>query len=46
MISTVTEEGVGHERGEERHLFVQLSHFHFPELHLDGLQRQDRASDR
>lgn len=38
VVSTVTEEGIGHEGGEEGHLSVGLSHFHFPQFHLDGLE--------
>lgn len=37
MVSTVTEEGVRHEGGEQRNLSVRLSHLHFPQLHLNGL---------
>lgn len=40
VVSTVTEEGVWHEGGEEGYLSVRLSHFHFPQLHLNGLQTQ------
>lgn len=40
MISAVTEEGVGHEGGEEGHLSVGLSYLHFPQLHLNGLWRR------
>lgn len=40
VIAAMTEEGVGHEGGEEGHLSVSLSHFHFPQLHLDGLRTQ------
>lgn len=43
VISAVTEEGVRHEGGEERHLLVELSHLHFPQLHLDGLQDTGRS---
>lgn len=44
VISTVTEERVRHEGGEERHLSVGLSHLHFPQLHLDGLGTRTRRS--
>ena len=33
----MTQEGVGHEGGEERHLSVGLAHLHLSQLHLDGL---------
>lgn len=42
MISAVTEEGVGHEGGEEGHLSVGLSYLHFPQLHLNGLWTSTR----
>lgn len=40
VISTMTEEGVRHERGKERYLSVGLSHFHFPQFHLNRLEIQ------
>lgn len=39
----MTEEGVRHEGSEEGYLSVGLSHFHFPQLHLDGLGTQIRS---
>lgn len=37
VVSTMAKEGVGHEGRKEGHLSVGLSHFHFPQLHLNGL---------
>lgn len=38
VVSTVAEEGLWHEGGEQGHLSVWLGHFHFPQLHLNGLE--------
>lgn len=44
MVPTMAKEGVRHEGGEEGHLSVRLSYFHFPQLHLNGLETKSEVS--
>lgn len=43
VVSTVTKEGLGHEGGEERNVSVGLTHLHLPQLHLDGLNTEEKG---
>lgn len=38
VISSVTQEGLGHEGGQQRDVSVSLTHLHLPQLHLNGLK--------
>lgn len=44
VITAVAEEGLRHEGGQEGNVSVGLAHFHLPQLHLNGLETEQRSS--